>query len=91
MHTLGWINKNEYENAINYIPKVYNDTLTKNKAPYIIDYALKTLQKDIKDIRTGGYKVNLTIDLDVQEIAKESLKVGYEGIIERDIKLQKKP
>ncbi len=91
MHTLGWINKNEYENAINYIPKVYNDTLTKNKAPYIIDYALKTLQKDIKDIRTGGYKVNLTIDLDVQEIAKESLKVGYEGIIERDIKLQKNP
>ena len=89
MHTLGWINKDEYENSINYIPKVYDDTLTKNKAPYIIDYALKILKKDIKDIKTGGYKVNLTIDLDAQEIAKESLNVGYEGILKRDEKLQK--
>ena len=89
MHTLGWINKDEYANAINYIPTIYDDTLTKNKAPYIIDYALKILQKDIKDIRTGGYKVNLTIDLDAQEIARESLQVGYEGILKRDAKLQK--
>ncbi len=89
MHTLGWINTNEYENAINYIPTVYDDTLTKNKAPYIIDYALKILQKDIKDIRDGGYKVNLTIDLDAQEIAREALNVGYEGILKRDSKLQK--
>jgi penicillin-binding protein 1A len=91
MNTLGWINKNEYENAVNFIPKVYNDTLTQNKAPYVVDYALKTLQKDIKDIRTGGYKVNLTIDLNAQEIARESLKVGYDGILKRDAKLQKNP
>ena len=91
MHTLGWINKDEYESAINYIPTVYDDTLTKNKAPYIIDYALKILQKDIDDIRSGGYKVNLTIDLDAQEIAKESLNVGIEGILKRDEKLQKNP
>ena len=91
MHTLGWINKNEYDTAINYIPTIYDDTLTKNKAPYIIDYALKTLQKDLPDIKTGGYTVNLTIDLDAQEIAKESLKVGYEGILARDKKLQKNP
>ncbi len=91
MHKLGWINKNEYENAINYIPTVYNDTLTKNKAPYVIDYALKILQKDIKDIRTGGYKVNLTIDLDIQEIARASLLTGYNDILKRDEKLQKNP
>jgi len=91
MHTLGWINKNEYDTAINYIPTIYDDTLTKNKAPYIIDYALKTLQKDLPDIKTGGYTVNLTIDLDAQEIAKESLRVGYEGILARDKKLQKNP
>jgi len=91
MNTLGWINKSEYEDAVNYIPTVYNDTLTQNKAPYIIDYALKTLQKDIKDIKSGGYKVNLTIDLDAQEIARESLKVGYDGILKRDAKLQKNP
>ncbi len=91
MNTLGWINKAEYENAVNFIPKVYNDTLTQNKAPYIIDYALKTLRKDIKDIRTGGYKVNLTIDLEAQEIARDALKFGYEGILKRDSKLQKNP
>lgn len=91
MNTLGWLNKDEYENAVSFIPTVYNDTLTLNKAPYIIDYALKTLQKDIKDIKSGGYKINLTIDLDAQDIARESLKVGYDGILKRDAKLQKNP
>lgn len=91
MNTLGWVNKDEYENAVSFIPIIHNDTLTQNKAPYIIDYALKTLQKDIKDIKSGGYIVNLTIDLDAQEIARESLKVGYDGILKRDAKLQKNP
>ncbi|QDF29955.1 penicillin-binding protein [Halarcobacter anaerophilus] len=91
MHTLGWINDEEYKDSINYIPKVYNDTLTKNKAPYIVDYAIKILHKDIKDIRSGGYKINLTIDLDAQKIAREALKYGYDRIIQRDEKLQKNP
>jgi len=89
MNKLGWINKNEYENAVNYMPTIYNDTLTQNKAPYIIDYALKTLSKDIKDIKSGGYRINLTIDLDAQIIAREALQVGIDGIIKRDKKLQK--
>ncbi|PLY09638.1 MAG: penicillin-binding protein [Arcobacter sp.] len=89
MNTLGWVNKEEYESAVSYIPTVYDETLTQNKAPYIIDYALKILRPDIPNIRTGGYKINLTIDLDAQEIARESLKVGYDGILERDAKLQK--
>lgn len=91
MNTLGWINNTEYEEAVNFIPTVYRDTLTKNKAPYIIDYALKILQKDIKDIRSGGYKINLTVDLDAQIIARESLKYAYDKIIDRDKKLQKNP
>ncbi|TLP37103.1 PBP1A family penicillin-binding protein [Arcobacter arenosus] len=91
MHTLGWINKSEYEYAINYVPEVFDDTLTKNKAPYVVDYALKLLKDDIPDIKTGGYKVNLTIDLDAQEIAREALTHGYNGILERDQKLQKNP
>ncbi len=36
MNTLGWVNKDEYENAVNFIPTIYNETLTLNKAPYII-------------------------------------------------------
>lgn len=91
MHTLGWINEEEYNDSINYIPTVYDDTLTKNQAPYVIDYALKLLHDDIKDIRSGGYRINLTIDLDAQQFAREALKYGYDRIIERDAKLQKNP
>jgi len=91
MYNLGWINEKEYENAINYIPIVYSQSLTQNKAPYIIDYALKLLQKDIPDIKTGGYTINLTIDLDAQRIARKSLKFGYDKIIQRDKQLQKNP
>jgi len=89
MHTLGWINEEEYNSSISYIPEVYNDTLTKNQAPYIIDYAIKLLHKDIEDIRSGGYKINLTIDLDAQKIARDALKYGYDKIVQRDEKLQK--
>lgn len=91
MNTLGWINKDEYEEAVNFIPTVYKDTLTQNKAPYIIDYALKILQKDIPDIKSGGYKINLTIDLDAQKIARNSLKYAHDKIIQRDKKLQENP
>ncbi|WP_321312262.1 PBP1A family penicillin-binding protein [Halarcobacter sp.] len=91
MHTLGWINEEEYKNSINYIPQVYNDTLTKNQAPYIVDYAIKLLHNDIDDIRSGGYRINLTIDLDAQKIAREALTYGYNRIIDRDNKLQKNP
>ncbi|NVJ54505.1 MAG: PBP1A family penicillin-binding protein [Campylobacteraceae bacterium] len=91
MHKLGWINETQYNEAINYIPTVYDDTLTLNKAPYIIDYALKLLKKDIPDIKTGGYTVNLTIDLEAQRIGRESLKVAYDKILARDAWLQKNP
>ncbi|RXJ65789.1 penicillin-binding protein [Halarcobacter ebronensis] len=91
MHTLGWINEDEYNDAINDIPTVYNDTLTKNKAPYIVDFAIKILGKDIEDIKSGGYKINLTIDLDAQEIARNAIKYGYNAILDRDKKLQANP
>lgn len=85
MKTLGWINKSEYEESMKYVPTIYNQTLTQNKAPYVVDYALKILQKDIKDIKSGGYKINLSIDLDAQKIAKDGLKIAYDGILKRDI------
>ncbi len=84
MKKLGWINQEEFNIALKEIPTVYKETLTLNKAPYVIDSALNTLKKDIKDIKTGGYKVVLTIDLDAQKIARDALKFGYENIIERD-------
>jgi penicillin-binding protein 1A len=89
LNNLGWITKQTYEYAINYNPTIYDDTLTKNKAPYVIDYAIKLLNKDISDIKTGGYKVNLTIDLKTQEIARKSLQYGYDKIIKRDNDINK--
>jgi len=74
---LGWISPSEYKQAVFEKPKVYNSTLTRNKAPYVIDMALKILKPIYPDIKTAGYKVKLTIDLDTQLIAKESLKWGY--------------
>lgn len=84
LKTLGWINKDEYNKAINEIPVVYNDTLTLNKAPYVLDYAIKKLKNDLPDLKTGGYKIILTIDLEAQKIARESLKYGYDRIKKRD-------
>jgi len=84
LKTLGWINETEYNNSINYIPTVYNDTLSQNKAPYILDTAINELQNDVDDLRTGGYKIELTIDLEAQNIAKEALIHGYNKILERD-------
>ncbi|RXK11767.1 penicillin-binding protein [Halarcobacter mediterraneus] len=91
MKTLGWINQTQYEESINYLPKIYDESLTQNKAPYVIDYALKLLKKDIPNIKTAGYRVDLTIDLEAQKIGRESLKVAYDKILARDAWLQKNP
>jgi len=84
LDTLGWISTTEYENSINYIPTVFNDTLSQNKAPYILDTAIYDLQDDIEDLKTGGYKIDLTIDLEAQKIAKEALLYGYDRVLKRD-------
>ncbi|MBT3280119.1 MAG: PBP1A family penicillin-binding protein [Campylobacteraceae bacterium] len=84
LNTLGWINEDEYNLAITEVPTIYKETLSLNKAPYIIDSALKILKKGVKDIKYGGYKVDLTIDLNAQSIAREALKFGYKKIIKRD-------
>lgn len=84
LHTLGWITEKEHTDAINETPTVYNETLTLNKAPYVVDYALNQLEKDFPDIRYGGYKIDLTIDLKAQELARDSLLDGYEKIKKRD-------
>lgn len=97
MYDLGWISQAEFHQAVKEVPKVYNQTLTQNKAPYVVDEALRELA-DIKDLKSGGYKIYLTIDLDYQEAAREALLKGYENIqyriIEREQNVrswQKKP
>jgi len=56
MHTLGWIEDSEYENALSESPKVFNDTLTKNRAPFIVDEVARVFRdKGIKDFKTGVF------------------------------------
>lgn len=45
---------------------------------------IKQLSPSIKDLKTGGYKITLNIDLDVQEMAQNALKFGYDEIVKRD-------
>jgi len=85
LKTLGWINKYQHYEAINFKPTIYNDTLTRNKAPYVVDFVLKELKDKVKNIKSNGYKIKLTIDLQAQEIAREALIYGYNRIKKRDI------
>ncbi|RTI85279.1 penicillin-binding protein 1A [Campylobacter jejuni] len=84
MYSLGWISKTDYDTAIKEIPQVYDDTLTQNAAPYVVDEVIKQLSPNIKDLKTGGYKIILNIDLDVQNMAQNALKFGYDEIVKRD-------
>jgi penicillin-binding protein 1A len=83
MFKLGWISLDEYKQAVFEKPHVYNSTLTRNRAPYVVDMAIRRLKKLYPDIKIGGYKVKLSIDLDIQNIAKESLKWGYERLLNK--------
>jgi penicillin-binding protein 1A len=83
MLTLSWITNEEYKKAVFEKPKVYNTTLTRNRAPYVIDMALKELKDKYPDIKTGGYRVKLSIDLDIQKLAQESIKWGYNRVIQK--------
>ena len=85
LNTLKWINDKQYEEAINFIPIVHNDTLTLNKAPYVIDTAIKELKGNIDNLKTAGYKIKLTIYLEAQQIARDGLKYGFDKIKKRDI------
>lgn len=85
MHTLGWITDEELDQAIGEVPLIYNETLTQNVAPYVVDEVLKELRY-IEDLKSGGYTIRLNIDLDYQELAREALLFGYEKIKARRAK-----
>jgi penicillin-binding protein 1A len=84
LKTLGWINKTQFNEAIDFQPTIINQTLTQNKAPYVIDHAIKQLEGKVKNLKSSGYTIKLTIDLQAQEIAKNALQFGYDRIKKRD-------
>jgi len=83
MHALGWIGEQEYRDSLAEQPIVYDETLTKNRAPYIVDEVIKRASREYEDFRTGGYKIHLGIDLRLQELARKSLRHGYDEIFKR--------
>jgi penicillin-binding protein 1A len=83
MYELGWIDQPTYEKATQERPKVYNDTLSQNSGPYIIDEVMRQLGDAFPDIRSGGYKIYTTIDMRLQESGYKALKSGRNEIIKR--------
>lgn len=84
MYTLGWIDETSYHNSLAENPKVYDDTLTQNKAPFIVDEVIRRVANlGIKDLKTGGYEIYTTVDLQLQDAAEKSLKYAYDTSLER--------
>ncbi|WP_304545622.1 penicillin-binding protein 1A [Sulfurimonas microaerophilic] len=91
MHVLGWIDDSAYEKAIAENPKVYDDTLTQNKAPFIVDEVARRMHAmGYKDFKTGGYEIYTSIDLKLQDAARESLKYAYDRFLTRVEKYKEK-
>ncbi|WP_103639916.1 transglycosylase domain-containing protein [Campylobacter concisus] len=86
MYSIGWINEDEYRKGVLEEPAVFDDTLTRNKAPYVVDEIIKEASKKFDDIKTGGYRIQSTVDLNVQKIAQDALVYGYNEILKRDKK-----
>ncbi len=78
LYALNWIDKESYEKALDEKPVVYDETLTQNKAPYVVDEVVRRLSGQFPDFKTGGYKVYTTIDLKMQEAARAAMTYGYE-------------
>ena len=52
----------------------------------MVDEIIKEASKKFDDIKTGGYKIQSTVDLNVQKIAQDALVYGYNEILKRDKK-----
>lgn len=89
MHDLGWIDDETFFTSLDERPKVYKESRTQNKAPFIIDEVIKRLSKRYHNFRTGGYKVYTTIDLEMQNLAKVSLNHAYDKALVRIAKKDK--
>ncbi len=83
MKSIGWISNTDYLKAVKESPKVYKTSLTQNIAPYIVDEVVRRFKGKLGDIRTGGYRIYTTIDMDQQRIAKEAVTKAYKKALKR--------
>jgi len=84
LKTLGWIEDKEFKESMAETPIVYNETLTQNAAPYVVDEVIRILEGKVDNLKSGGYEISLNIDLDYQNLAQEAVRFGYKEIKERD-------
>lgn len=89
MHDLGWVDDETYNKAMQERPEVFDETLTQNQAPYVTDEVLRRAEVLYPDIRTGGYTINTTVDLRLQEAGRSALSYAYDGIINRALERDK--
>lgn len=83
MFSLGWIDAEAYDAALKERPQVFDDTLTQNRAPYVVDEVLRRARKRYPDIRTGGYTIDTTVDIRLQEAGEKALRYAYDRMVSR--------
>lgn len=84
MYVLGWIDEPTYKASLSENPKVFNTTLTQNRAPFIVDEVARRFRDmNISDLKTGGYEIYTTIDLRLQEAGREALQFAYNDSLKR--------
>jgi len=83
MKSIGWISQQDYLKAIKETPKVYRTSLTQNIAPYIVDEVIREFKNKFQDLKTGGYTIYTTIDLNQQYIAKQAVKKEYHKLLKQ--------
>ena len=77
LKSLGWIDEQQYNQAMNEKPMVYKESIVKNLAPYAVDEIMKQYEPAIEDLRTGGYKIYTTLDVKLQSAAEEAALKAY--------------
>jgi penicillin-binding protein 1A len=83
MRSIGWISEEEYQRGVKEEPKVFKTSLTQNVAPFVVNELLKRFKGELGDIRTGGYEIYTTVDLEQQKIAKEAVSFGLKRLLEK--------
>jgi len=78
MHKMGYINKQQYNNALNEKLSLNQKprTYSYNKAPYFVDFVLNELESlgfKEDEITQGGLKVYTTLDMKSQDIAQNAV------------------
>jgi penicillin-binding protein 1A len=65
----------------------YSSAARQSKAPHFVDYVIGRLEKDYGSaaVQQGGFNIYTTLDLDLQQLADQSVKQGVSDLASRDV------